>query len=306
MIAHRDSTGNPVDPAQTGLQPIRINDDGFLREHFVLPPLPAVSVKLLETLKSGNATAAQVAELLTADPGLVAQVLKIVNSAYYGLPREITEARHAVAYLGLAEIERVVVTATVIDTLAPEDTESFEQFWLHSFYAALIAKRLCSRFARGIDAEELRTAVLLHDIGKLVYMKLFPEHFAVLTGHVKTHKVMYSEAERAFDMPSHSDFGVILCERWRLPDSVRRACERHEIEHLAMLDEDDPMREEAQIICLANLAANLSVGDLDGDTRDAIQDAIMLTLGIEEQDFLLLMGELYELRAEAERFLRQL
>jgi HD-like signal output (HDOD) protein len=281
-------------------------DEGFLSDHFNLPPLPAVVSNLLEKIHCGQANAHEVAEILSADPGLVAQILKIVNSAYYSLPHRITEAKHAVAYLGLAEIERLAVAATVMKELAPANSEQFERFWFHSFYATLISKRLACEFASRIDAGELHTAVLLHDIGKLVYMKFFPDHYQELSAHCQSNGVLLIDAERALNYPSHQEFGLVLCDRWNLPETVKRACRRHEMEELERLDETHPYCEEIRLICLANLLSNLARETLGPEQKNSIRKATTRALGCTDQDFLLLMGEIYELKSEVESFLRQL
>ena len=74
----------------------------FLEEHFELPVLPAVVQKLMEQLSGQRVDAGKIADLLAADVGLVAQIMKIVNSAYFGLPHPIRDVKHAVAYLGFS------------------------------------------------------------------------------------------------------------------------------------------------------------------------------------------------------------
>jgi HD-like signal output (HDOD) protein len=288
------------------LPPIEIDEKRFLMNHFVLPPLPALVDRLLSTVRSPDATATDVASLLASDPGLVAEILKLVNSAYYGLPRKITEVRHAVAYLGLAEIERIALTATVLKFGAPAADEAFARFWFHSFYSALISKRISRKYAKALDAEELHTAVLLHDVGKLVYLRFFPDHYRTLAAFCHEHGVTFPEAEAAYAVPSHHALGAMLCERWTLPDLVKRACVEHELEHLESLPGDSPCREELRITCISNLLANLAAGHLSAERKAAFRDATTRSLRCDEQEFLLLMGEVYELKTEVEGFLQRL
>lgn len=290
-------------PALRGLQ---VDPQSFLAEHFDLPPLPEVASKVLARLRSGQAQAGDIADLLAVDPGLVAQVLKIVNSAYYGLPRRISEVRHAVAYLGLAEVERLILTATVMKEFSGPRCDELHRFWFHSFYSSLISKLLCKRYAKSMDPEELHTAVLLHDVGKLVYMKFFDEHYVELARHCRTQGDLLIDAERHFDYPSHLLLGSLLCDRWRLPDSIKRACEQHELEHLERLDLADPFAEEVRLFCLANLLSNLAHEELSREKKSAIQTATIRALDCTSEGFLLLMAEVYELKSEVERFLRQL
>jgi HD-like signal output (HDOD) protein len=293
----------PVHPSHP---PRPVIDGSLAAERFALPPLPQVVQRLLELLRSGQACAPEVATVLSADPGLVAEVLKIVNSAYYGLPRQIGEVKHAVAYLGLAEVERLVLMATVLKTLASEDDELFRRFWFHSFHAALISKVVCKSRVSSVDPDELHSAVLLHDMGKLVYLKYFPEDFRRMVGYCETQGVSMIEAEREFNFYSHRQVGALLCDRWRLPASVERACRRHELEDLEQLDERDEFFEETQLVCVSNLLANVANEPLRPEQKSAMTDTVTRALGLDAERFLLLMGEIYAVRSEVETFLLQL
>jgi putative nucleotidyltransferase with HDIG domain len=275
-------------------------------EPFDLPPLPAVARRVLESIHSGRATATEIADLLGADPALVVQILKIVNSAYYGLPRRIAEVRHAVAYLGLAEIERLALAATVMKEFATDDVEELQRFWFHSFYSALICKRLARQYAKNLDAEELHTAALLHDVGKLVQLKFYPETYARMMRYCRARGRLLVEAERRFECPSHVMLGATLCERWNLPECVARACARHEPEQLEGLEPSAPRYEETRLICVANLLSNLAGDELAAEVKQQLREAALRALGNTEEEFLLQMGEVYALKTEVEAFLRQL
>lgn len=288
------------------LPTIDTEHEAFLSEHFTLPPLPAVVQKLLTALQSGDTNAGAVAEILAADAGLVAQILKIVNSAYYGLPRRIAEVKHAVAYLGLSEIERVALTATVMKYFTPNDRSEFERFWHHSFYTTLISKRLAKKQGPSIEVEELHTAALLHDVGKLVYMMFFPDHYASLARYCRVNECLMRDAEVHFDLPSHSELGAKLCGVWRLPECVFLACQHHELDQFENLDQDLPHREELRLVCLANMLANLAATDLSSTHKDRLQDSIRVEMSLTHDEFLMLMGEVYEMKSDVEAFLGQL
>ena len=98
------------------LPPIEIDPKTFLRQHCTLPALPAVVGQIQNLIHDYNVDMEKVAELISSDPAILAQVLKIVNSAYYGLPREIGDVRFAIAFLGLNEIYRMVLSLSAILT----------------------------------------------------------------------------------------------------------------------------------------------------------------------------------------------
>ncbi|HRE91864.1 MAG TPA: HDOD domain-containing protein, partial [Myxococcota bacterium] len=116
-------------------------------------------------IRSETANAAAVAAIIQKDPGLLATVLRLVNSSYYGLPQRITRPAAAVAYLGLAEVLRVVVTAAIVQAFGPARHTGLRPLWRHASHTALIAQALTRRFARWLPAVSSWTLGLLHDLG---------------------------------------------------------------------------------------------------------------------------------------------
>lgn len=285
-------------------QDARIDPETFFEPNFVLPPLPEVATRVRELIETGDANANQVADMLASDPALTAQILAIVNSAYYALPREVSDVRHAVAYLGLSEVHRVVLTASVMTTLAPTDRKHFDGFWFHSFYTALVAKLIARRFERTMNPEPLYASALLHDVGKLVYVKFFPDHFNTLSEACEQDSIRFVDAEKKHDFPSHALFGSVLCQRWGLPKPIGRACEAHELEHVRAHNAGDELDDYLKVIAVANLLCNLELADTE--YKSAIHQQSMAALGCSDEGFLLLMGEVYEQKDEVQRFLDQL
>jgi HD-like signal output (HDOD) protein len=260
--------------------------------------------ELLDSPRSGTA---EIAVALSADPAFLARLLRLVNSAYYDLPVEIKDAKHAVAYLGRAETGRLAATVAVMSDLRPDDEVEFRSFWYHAFHSALAAKALAIKVARGTDTEEIPVAALLHDVGKLVYLKFFPREFSRLTEYRRRHDLTTVEAEAYLGLPSHTELGARLCELWRLPEPVRRACLSHELPDLQSMLAGDEAGEELRIVSLANLLSNLCIDPLTEEMKTAIHDAASRALALrDEAEFLLLMGELYELGSKVEGFLGRL
>jgi HD-like signal output (HDOD) protein len=287
------------------LAPIEIDTRTFLREHFALPALPEVVTKIQALIQDDRADTKTLAELISADSAILGQVLKIVNSAYYGLPKEVTNVQFAVAYLGLNEIYRVVLCVSVINALAIDKKDELNELWFHSFYTALCTKYLAKRFEPHLSLEELWSAAMLHDIGRLVYLKFFPDHYAALKAFSKEQGCLFSEAEKHFSMPSSAFFGTLLCDHWRLPDEIRRACECHTLEDIAAIRADSSPRPFQRMICLGNLLTVLSTKDLSNNKRQAIADASRSALNQTEKEFLMMMGDIYDLRADVEQFLEK-
>jgi HD-like signal output (HDOD) protein len=290
----------------TALAPIEIDPKTFLRDHCTLPALPEVVSKIQGLIHDDHADMGTVADLMSGEPALVAQVLKVVNSAYYGLSREIGNVKFAIAFLGLNEIYRMVLALSVVNTLAIHEKDELNKFWFHSFYTALCTRYLAKRYEPHFSFEELWSAAMLHDIGRLVYLKFFPDHYKALRHFCDEQRCLFSQAEKHFSLPSTAFLGSLLCEHWRLPDNIRTACESHTLGDLPNLSGDSPSARFRRMICLGNLLTVLSADELNDDTKHQIASAIQTELDFTEQSFLAMMGDIYELRIDVERFADQL
>ncbi len=290
----------------TDLPPIEIDPKTFLRQHFALPALPEVVMKIQQVIESDEANMAAVADLINGDPSLVAQILKVANSAYYGLPREVTNVKFALAFLGLNEIYRMVLSLSVVNTLAIDEKEELEKFWFHSFYAALSTKNLAKKYEPHLSYEELWSAAILHDIGKLIYLKFFPEHYKAVLKLKQEEGCLFSVAERKLSFPSSAYFGSLLSAHWRLPQHIENAGKCHTLEDLLSIDGNDEQARFKRMTCLGNLLAILSTEELNESTKQEIASATQSVLGCTESDFLTMMGDIYALKAEVERFVAEL
>ncbi|MBN1826912.1 MAG: HDOD domain-containing protein [Candidatus Eisenbacteria bacterium] len=287
------------------LQPIEIDPKTFLREHCNLPALPEVVQKIQGLVNDDDADIEKVSELISSDPALLAQVLKVVNSAYYGLPREIVKARFAIAFLGFNEVFRLVLSLSVINTIGVHENGELKSYWRHSFYVAICAKYLAKKYEPHLNFEELWSAALLHDIGKLVYFKFYPEHYRALIATAREAGGLFSEAEERLGFPASSYFGTLLCDHWRLPAKVREACEAHTLKELLLLDGDGPAEAFRRMICLGNLLALLAADGLGEEKKGEIDVAARAALGCTDQEFILIMGDVYDLRLEVDKFMAQ-
>jgi len=283
------------------LKPIEIDSKTFLREHCSLPALPEAVVRIQGMMQDEGTDSAMVAEIISGDPALVTQVLAVVNSAYYSLPNTTSNVKYAVAYLGLSVIQRVVISVGVVNAMGIKETKELNDYWYHSFFTALITKYLAKKFYSYLDPEELWTASILHDIGKLVYIKFFPEHYKELKRYCKQNGCLFSEAEQHYKLPASSYLGTLLCHHWRLPSKVEDACEFHNLSHMSK-----PRSDFQTVIALGNLLATLSEGGLNESCKNRIKEATEKILELSSDKFISIMADIYELESEAEQFLRSL
>jgi HD-like signal output (HDOD) protein len=285
------------------LSKIVIDPKTFLYEHFALSSLPESLEKLHKEIREKDVNLNKVAELIKTDPGLVAQTLKIVNSAYYSLAFEISDVKLAVAYLGVNEIYRVVLSFFVINTLKSEDRESFNEILFHSLLTAFCANHLSKEFEPLLDKNELWCCAVLHDIGKLVYLKFFPKHYKELRKYSLKHGCLFTHAENEYSLPSSSYLGSLLCDRWRLPSMIKQVCSSHSLDCMVYFEEKDKLYPYNTMVSVANLLSVLATDFINEKVGHEISDSINKTLNIVDSKFYQLMSDMVELKEEVYKIL---
>jgi len=281
------------------LKPIEIDPKTFLREHCSLPSLPEAVIRIQGMMQDEATDSTKIAQIISGDPALVAQVLAVVNSAYYSLPKTTSNVKYAVAYLGFSVIQRIVISVGVVNAIGIKEKKELNNYWYHSFFTALTTKYLAKRFYSYLDPEELWTASILHDIGKLVYIKFFPEHYKELKRYCEQDGCLFSEAEEHYKLPTSSYIGSLLCHHWRLPGKIEDACRYHNLIHISKQGSDFQT-----VIALGNLLATLSAGGLNESCKNRIKEVVEKTLELSSDTFISIMADVYDLESEAEKFMR--
>ena len=123
---------------------------------------------------------------------------------------------------------------------------------------------------------------------------------------MKENGCLLSEAIEHFFLPSDTYFGVLLCDHWRLPEKIKDACEFHTIKDLDKIGTYGHTDVFRKMVCLGNLVAILSKDELNDAVKRRLADAIMKALNCSDSSFLSLMGDIYELRLDVDKFMNSL
>lgn len=180
-----------------------------------LPTLPPVVKKLTTMVESPDVTAKDVGKLISSDQVLSAKVLKLVNSPFYGFPGRISSISHAIILLGFDVIKGVVLSASVFDVME----KSMEGLWEHSLGSAIISGTI-SRALGLKEPEEVSTAALLHDIGKVLVRVSLSEDYDQIVRTVEDSGCTFREAELKVIGVDHAEIGAWLSEEWGLPERI--------------------------------------------------------------------------------------
>jgi len=244
-------------------------------------------------------------DLIKSDPALAAQILKMVNSAYYGLPREVGDIKYAVAFLGISEIHRIMLSFAVADAFSSEHKTVLQDLWFHSFHTALCADHLMKKKAAFRHPPDCWSAALMHDVGKLVYLKFFPDHFLALKNYAEKNGCLFSIAELELGWPTSAYLGTLLCDHWRLPLIVRNSCESHSLEMIYESTSDPSNPQVLVVVSVSNLLSTLSRGVLSDRFKEEITTATMKTLNYDRDELADLITVVKDLETDAARYMYQ-
>ena len=195
-----------------------------------MPTLPTVALRVLEVTSSPGSSATDLMEIIGPDVSLTTKILKIANSPFYGLTREVSSLQHAVTVLGFKEIRNLVISTVAFESFKnfkQEDKFDIKRFWRHSFCCGLAAKIIAIELKS--SSNELFVAGLIHDIGKLVMYITFPAEFLKLVDMISPLKLKYTafEAEKSVFEMIHDEVGMKLLQKWLFPESLITAVGFH-------------------------------------------------------------------------------
>ncbi|MCP4713966.1 MAG: HDOD domain-containing protein [Deltaproteobacteria bacterium] len=193
-----------------------------------LPTLPHILLKLLNICSKDDVGINDLAQIIRQDPSLCSKMLRLVNSAFYGMPQRITNFDQALALLGMDTIKNVAISASVFQVFyGRQQIESFDLklFWWHSLNCAVIAE-LISRKIDFPHPEEAFLAGLLHDIGKLVLLDNYPGQYPAVLAETWRGKPLCDAEQKQLGL-SHADTGFWLINRWQLQSFIADAVLYH-------------------------------------------------------------------------------
>jgi putative nucleotidyltransferase with HDIG domain len=222
-----------------------------------LPSLPEVIVRLQDMISDPDVGMNELGVELASDPPLAARVLRIANSAYYGLRVPVLDISHATAVLGLETMGTLLMQVGVMDVVGHLEREpGFDprQLWEHSVFTAQLAGSFPRRCYRTASKDELYVCGLLHDIGKFVLFDHLHDEYLECVRRARETGSLWAVEQEHFGF-SHADVGALITERWKLPPAAVRAIgEHHDLEGNAA---SDPV---VAITALANILARAMRG----------------------------------------------
>lgn len=192
------------------------------------PGMPGTAVRLLALIDNPAMRVSQIEQILRQDPGLTANVLRLANSAYFGIPSKVGSIRQAVILLGLKRLIQMVIAACVsaiMDKPVPGYDLPPGELWRHSIAVSVAAEGLVKEL-NAEAAEEIFTAALLHDVGKLVLGQFVQDEYHQIETAV-SQGISFEMAEKIVLGANHADIGAQILTKWSLPQEIVNAVQFH-------------------------------------------------------------------------------
>ncbi|RMF41211.1 MAG: HDOD domain-containing protein [Planctomycetota bacterium] len=193
-----------------------------------LPALPQTAIRLIELSQDASNGPREFAKPIEADAGLMGQVLRFVNSSYFGFSREISSIPQALALVGVRTIKNFALWSAVFALVPDPKFGPFDlkKLWQDSLRRALFARCL-GRELKLSNSEDLFAAALLQDMAIPLLLKELPEHYEALVERRAKEGVRLSQLEREIFGWDHAQAAAALVRNWKLPESFARLIERH-------------------------------------------------------------------------------
>ncbi len=246
-----------------------------------LPSLPAIYQRVRQALDDPDGSLEAVARIIEADPSLTARVLRVGNSALYGLTGKVETVLRALTIIGGTETHHLVLATSVISMFRdfPLGAVSMRSFWEHSIGCGIAARAIARTLCLN-DPERYYLAGLLHDIGRLPLFILEPQTMSTaLQAHRERQGHLWELEQQLFGL-THAALGATLLKQWDIPTRYQIAAALHH-----GLTSDEPWPSEASVTHVADLIVNsLRIGTSGTRLVPTLEDAAWRQTGLQVTD----------------------
>ncbi|MEQ1604115.1 MAG: response regulator [Pyrinomonadaceae bacterium] len=192
-----------------------------------IPSLPGIYVELVDELGKPDCSTRRIAETIRKDIGMTVKILQIVNSAFFGLARPVSDARTAVEFLGLDTISGLTLGVGVISQFEQRAPGAmFGELWAHSMSVGVAASNIAA-IEKSNCGSDAFTAGLLHDVGRIILAVNLPDDYRSACDLSESEHISMVDAETQIFGATHADVGAYLLGLWGLPGEVVRAVASH-------------------------------------------------------------------------------
>lgn len=261
-----------------------------------IPTFSQSVFRIMELTGDLNSSTKELVQQITVDPILTARVLKVVNSAFFGLSRQVDSIQQSVVYVGINTIKNLAISVAAMGALPRTNDAGLDMnhFWLHSLVTASVARLMALQ--RKVPSSEVSVyfiSGLLHDIGQIIFSQAQPEAYGRVLAQAAEYEQPLYELELEEFGVDHAELGARLGEKWQLPADMVAAIRHH---HTPGVDAGDSAINNTVFIA-ANVTKTLEEDGSSLAMIDPVPDAIQAWLGMPLDE---VAGSLDNLEAEVE------
>ncbi|MCP4671790.1 MAG: HDOD domain-containing protein [Desulfobacula sp.] len=247
-----------------------------------LKPIPAVVNQILEIVDQPDSSMDQIANVIQYDPAVTASVLRMCNSAFFGLKHPAESIKDAVTLLGIDQIVEIVLVNSGAKVLSGENRGyglHEGAMWKYSVSSALIAKQIAQRLALE-NVSTIFTAALLKDIGKIVLDRFIQDSFEKITALVVNDNLSFREAEKKIIGVDHTELGGMIAKMWKFSPKMVKIIRNHHLTDISMVKE-----KEIAVVYLADcICMMIGIGVGSDGLAYRFNDQAMTELGMKPDD----------------------
>jgi len=253
-----------------------------------MPPFPESVHQVMSMTADINCSPRDLVKVIESDPIMTMKILKLVNSAFFALTRNVASVQHALVYLGLNTVKNLAISIATVDALPRKSIPELPMsaFLTHSLATASVAQHLAKDFLQLRDVSEHFVAGLLHDFGKAVFVQFEPATYASVLNEAREKQVPLSQVEIERMGVSYAEVGAMLAENWQLPPALIECIRTH-------VDCNEHSSDITLTVAAANTVVKaMNLGNGGNPYVGDFQEFIRRRLGMDLEGVIAKMGDL--------------
>ena len=261
-----------------------------------MPAFPKSVQRILELTRDINCSPKELVMIIEKDPVMTMKLLRIINSAYYSFPKQITSINHSVVYLGLNTVKNMALSFAAMGSLPKQNAAGFDfhRYLMHSLTTASLARTLSQKYSQDeANSADCYIAGLLHDFGKVVFAQFLPTEFKEALSYSQDQSISLYAAEQQIIGADHTVVGGMLVEKWQfskqLIDNIRN--------HHSDISPDNMV--QSCLFVADQISKQLAMGNSDNLVVEEIPPDIAERFDGELLDIIAGLGDLSDLEQEA-------
>lgn len=258
----------------------------------ILKPVPGIMLKFIAAVEDPGSSISDISEIIKYDHSLTANLLKVCNSAYFGLPEEVDSVHKAIMYMGLEQVVEIALINSFSENFkCMQEGYGLEEnvLWKASVVSALIASELAEKKYLK-NNHFIFTAALLKDIGKVILSQYVADGFKNIMNLVRQERMSFGEAEKKVLGIDHAELGGLVAEKWGFGSAMINIIRHHHTP-----DEAGEVSSEASVVHIADMVCMMmGIGIGSDGLAYRFQEGVIREMGYVETDLMDIVTGIHE------------